>query len=109
MLLHKYVQRHIIKNLTESHIGTALRIGGWQKTSRKSSNVLLFMELNDGSCQSNLQVVIDGNVPGFEEAAKSLAGSSFMVEGMLKESPAKGQKFELHASNVKMLGGSDEK
>lgn len=71
--------------------------------------MLLFMEINDGSCQSNLQIVVDGHVKGFEEASKALAGSSFMIEGLLKESPAKGQKFELHASDVKLLGGSDEK
>jgi asparaginyl-tRNA synthetase len=65
--------------------------------------------LNDGSCLSNLQVICDQAIPGFEELSKSLAGSSFMVEGVLKESPAKGQKFELHATSVKMLGGSDDR
>lgn len=65
--------------------------------------------MNDGSCLSNLQVVVDADVSGFEEASKALAGSSYMIEGEVKKSPAKGQSIELHASSIKVLGGSDEK
>jgi len=107
---HKYVNRCIIKLLNEKHIGQVVRIGGWQKTSRlQGGGRFLFIELNDGSCLSNLQVVVDDNVTGFAEASKSLAGSSFMIEGEVKKSITKGQVVELHAKNVELLGGSDEK
>lgn len=68
----------------------------------------MFLELNDGSCQHNIQVVIDAGVPGFEAASKALAGSSYLVEGVLKASQAKGQKVELHATSVNLLCGSEE-
>jgi len=58
---------------------------------------------------SNLQIIVDKATPGFDESKKALAGSSFVVEGLLKESPAKGQDVELHATSVKVCGGSDEK
>lgn len=56
-----------------------------------------------------MQVVVDKAVPGFDDSKKALAGSSFMVEGLIKESPAKGQEVELHATAVTVLGGSDER
>jgi len=56
---------------------------------------MVFIELNDGSCFKNLQVVVDKSAPGFEEAAKSIVGASYMFTGLLIKSPAKGQAFEL--------------
>lgn len=56
-----------------------------------------------------MQVIVDNKINGFEEARKALAGSSFLVEGVIHDSPAKGQSIELHASNVQLLCGSDEK
>jgi len=67
------------------------------------------LELNDGSCVGNLQIIVDKAVPGFNESKKALAGSSFMIEGLVKESPAQGQEVEVHATSVEVLGGSDEK
>jgi len=72
---------------------------------------MVFIELNDGSCFKNLQVVVDKSAPGFEEAAKSIVGASYMFTGLLIKSPAKGQLFELAVNetshNVTVCGHSD--
>jgi len=89
-----------------------VKVGGWQKTSREQGSDqgrFLFLVLNDGSSPKNLQVIVDNNVPGFEEACKALTGSSFVVEGVVVESPAKGQKVELKATSVQLLCNTDEK
>lgn len=110
--LHKYVNRSIIKYLDESFIGQNVRLGGWQKTSREQGSDkgrFLFLMLNDGSTPKNIQIVVDNNVPGFEEARKALTGSSFLIEGTVIKSPAKGQKIEVQATSVQLLCNTDEK
>ena len=54
---------------------------------------ICFVELGDGSCFKSLQAVISKGVPGFDEAAKALAGASLVVKGRLIESPKAGQPF----------------
>jgi len=110
--VHKYVNRSIIKYLDESFIGQNVRLGGWQKTSREQGSDkgrFLFLMLNDGSTPKNIQIVVDNNVPGFEEARKALTGSSFLIEGTVIKSPAKGQKIEVQATSVQLLCNTDEK
>jgi len=72
---------------------------------------MVFIAVNDGSCFSNLQVVVDKTAPGFEEAEKSIVGASYMFTGTLIKSPAKGQPFELAVNaadhNVTVCGHSD--
>ena len=88
--------------------GEKYQIGGWVRTRRDSKQGFSFVELNDGSCMSNLQIVIDAEVPGYEETIKQVTtGSSIMVEGELQESPGKGQRLELHAVKLKLVGTAD--
>ena len=54
-----------------------------------------FIELNDGSGSSSLQVVVDSSMPTFQDVASANVGSSFKIKGKLIKSPAKGQVFEL--------------
>lgn len=56
---------------------------------------MVFIELNDGSCFKSLQVIVNKSAPGFDDCHKSIVGSSYMFEGTLIKSPAKGQEFEL--------------
>ena len=108
-----YGKRIRVARLYQSHeeiLGQVIRVGGWSKSVRKQAN-MVFVELNDGSCFSNLQVVIDKSAPGFEEAEKSIVGASYMFTGLLIKSPAKGQLFELAVNeashNVTVCGHSD--
>ncbi|MHB9007393.1 MAG: asparagine--tRNA ligase, partial [Limisphaerales bacterium] len=66
-----------------------------------------FLEVNDGSCQASIQVIAETATPGFEEPQRFTTGASLEVEGALLASPAAGQKWELKASRVALLGLAD--
>ncbi|APZ94775.1 asparagine--tRNA ligase [Fuerstiella marisgermanici] len=81
---------------------------GWVRTRRDSKNGFSFIELNDGSCMKNLQIVVDADVPGYSDSIKNVTtGASIAVEGTVKESPGKGQRIELHATSLNVLGTAD--
>jgi asparaginyl-tRNA synthetase len=82
-------------------------VQGWIRTKRELKE-FAFMEVNDGSSMANLQVVLDKDLPEYENVLKqSNTGASVQVSGVLVESPAKGQRIELKASEVKVFGESD--
>ncbi len=88
--------------------GQTLTLHGWVRTRRDSKQGLSFIELNDGSCLGNLQVIVEGTTEGFEEQQKHITtGASLEVTGELKESPGKGQRVELHATKIVVLGSAD--
>ncbi len=96
----------IKKVLTSGEVNGRYTIQGWVRTRRDSKGVS-FVELNDGSCLSNLQVVLQADEK-FQELQPSITtGASLEVEGTLVESPAAGQRVELKADSVKLLGASD--
>ena len=82
-------------------------VSGWVRTRRDAKD-FSFVELNDGSCFKNLQVVVDAAVPGADLLKDALTGSSVSVDGQLVPSPAKGQKWELKATAFRLLGRADE-
>ncbi len=89
-------------------IGKQVRLGGWVRTRRDSKGGFSFIELNDGSCQGNLQIVAPGELPNYENEIKKLpTGASVIVEGEVKASPAKGQPTEVHATKIELIGGAD--
>ncbi len=79
---------------------------GWVKTIR-DSKTLGFIELNDGSCFKNLQVVFeDANISNFKEVTKYNVGSSITVRGRLLLTPEAKQPFEIHACEILLEGAS---
>jgi len=57
---------------------------------------------------ANLQIIVDGEIPGYEETIKDVTtGASISVDGTLRESPGKGQRIELHASSLNVIGKAD--
>jgi asparaginyl-tRNA synthetase len=89
-------------------IGKTARVQGWARTRRDSKGGFSFIELNDGSCQSNLQIVAPAALANYESEIKKLpTGASITVEGEVKESPAKGQATELHAVRLEVIGWAD--
>lgn len=90
---------------TGNFFNKRVRVNGWVRTVR-SSKSFGFIELNDGSFFSNLQVVFDENLANFKEIAKLVTGSAISVEGELVESPGAKQPFELKASCVEIEGAS---
>src|SRR5258707_8368116 len=89
-------------------VGKQILLQGWIRTRRDSKGGFSFLEVNDGSCFGNLQVVADGKLPNYDFEIKKLnAGASVTVVGEVRASPAQGQPTELHASAVTVLGGAD--
>ena len=90
-----------------SEVGREVVVAGWVRTRRDSSG-FSFIEVNDGSCLSNIQVIADKGLANYEKEIKKLTtGCSLVVRGELKESPAKGQPVEILAGSVKVVGWAD--
>ena len=79
---------------------------GWVRTLR-DSKTLGFIELNDGSCYKNLQVVFeDGKINNFKEVTKYNVGSAVVVTGRIVVTPEMKQPFEIHAEEIALEGAS---
>jgi asparaginyl-tRNA synthetase len=79
---------------------------GWLRTVRLSKGIA-FLELNDGSCLGSLQVVADGDTEHFDDVVHLGAGAAVRAHGTLVVSPAKGQRVELKAERVELVGAVD--
>lgn len=87
-------------------VGKTLTVCGWVRTLRLSKGIG-FIELNDGSCQRNLQIVIEEkSLPNFEEASRLNVGAALRIVGILTETPAAKQPVELHAQTLVVEGQS---
>lgn len=83
-------------------------VRGWVRTRRDSKGGFSFIELNDGSCQGNLQIVASADLANYESTIKKLhIGASITVTGEVKASPAKGQATEIHATKIDLIGDAD--
>jgi len=76
-----------------------VRICGWVRT-RRDSKTLSFIEITDGSCLSGIQVIAEDTLDNYESVKRLTTGSAVAVSGHLRESPGKGQKWEIIASRV---------
>jgi asparaginyl-tRNA synthetase len=85
---------------------TGLCVMGWVRTLRRGKGVA-FIELNDGSCFASLQVVLAETLPDFERLSRLGTGACLAVTGALVPSPAAGQRWELAAARVEVLGEAD--
>ena len=81
-------------------------VQGWVKTKRSSKGVS-FIQVNDGSTLKDLQVVADRVLPGYQEIEGLSTGCSVSVTGTLVESLGKGQKYEILAKEIKIVGPAD--
>src|SRR5512143_1695357 len=84
----------------------AITVKGWVRT-RRDSKGFSFLELNDGSCLANLQVVVDAGTPGSEHLPQFTTGAAAGLEGTLVASPAAGQKWELRAMRLQLVGPAE--
>lgn len=83
-----------------------IKVAGWVRTKR-SSKKLSFIELNDGTHPTSLQIVIDSSVPNYHTVETLVTGCAIVVSGALVLSPGKGQKYELHGQSIEVLGSVD--
>ena len=80
-------------------VGREVTLHGWVRTRRDSKAGFSFLEINDGSCFGNVQVIADGSLPNYESEIKHLSpGCSVSVTGLVKASPGKGQATEVQAT-----------
>ncbi|WP_136526988.1 asparagine--tRNA ligase [Geomonas ferrireducens] len=93
--------------LSQGRPGSTILVKGWVRTIRNSKEVT-FISLNDGSCLSGIQVVVEPELAGYREITGIGTGSALAVTGVLQESPAAGQALELKASAIEVVGGADQ-
>lgn len=103
------MKRTEIKNIFSNSnlfLEKQITVAGWIRTIRNSKN-FGFIELNDGSSFKSIQVVFDEEkTENFKEVAKLNVGASIIVSGVLVETPAMKQPFELKAENIMIEGQS---
>ncbi|MBQ3868006.1 MAG: hypothetical protein II789_05615 [Clostridia bacterium] len=90
----------------ESLQGKKVTVCGWARTVR-ASNAIGFIELNDGSYFTSLQVVFEnGKIDNYSEIAALNVGAAVCVEGEVVVTPNARQPFEIHASRIDVEGTS---
>ena len=90
---------------SDAPLGETL-VQGWVKT-RRSSRSVSFVQVNDGSTLRDLQVVVGEDSPAYTAASSLTTGCSVSVFGQVVESQGKGQRYEIQAQEVRVLGGAD--
>ena len=89
-------------------VGRQVRLQGWIRTRRDSKGGFSFLEVNDGSCQGNVQIIAESSLPNYQSEVLHLtAGCSVTVDGVVRASPAKGQATEVQAQAILVHGGAD--
>lgn len=84
----------------------AVEVTGWLKTLR-SSKKISFLEINDGSCIKNVQVIMENGLENYEEIKKAPIYTTLKVVGTVVDTPKAKQPFEIHATEIEVLGNSD--
>src|SRR5215510_6034446 len=82
-------------------------VQGWVRTRRDAKD-FSFIELNDGSCLPNLQLIARNSLPNYTAIQRLITGASIRATGQLTASQGKGQSWELVADSIEIVGTSDE-
>ena len=97
--------RELQKN-TKEYLGKEIEINGWVKKIRSQKN-FGFIELNDGTFFTGIQVVFDEALENFEEISKLTISTSVKVTGIVVESLGKGQDYEIKATKISVYQKAD--
>ena len=93
--------------LSKEPLNEKIEVRGWLRTRRDAKD-FSFLELNDGSCLANLQIIASVALTNYKDIIPNLhTGCSLKICGQLQESPAKGQRIEMHADEIELYGLSD--
>ena len=83
--------------------GTVVTVSGWAKTVRDSKNIG-FIELSDGTCFKNLQIVFEAaKLENYKDVAKAGVGTSMQIVGRVVLTPGAKQPLEINADSVELL------
>ncbi len=99
-------RRTYLRDLFSAAAGSEVEAYGWVKTRRDSKSVS-FVQLNDGSCFADLQVVVPEGVIAEETLKKITTGACVRFVGTMVESPGGKQSNELLATSVEVYGEAD--
>ena len=103
------MERELVKHIYDDSAafgGKTVTLGGWVRNLR-DSKAFGFIDLNDGSCHSNIQVVFEReNLANYDEIASQNVGAALVVTGVLTLTPGAKQPFELKATEIKVEGTS---
>ena len=104
--MEKIGRTKIVDLLKREDIGAMVNVKGWVRTRRGSKQVN-FIALNDGSTINNVQIVVD--LANFDEEMLKLitTGACISVNGVMVESVGSGQKVEVQAKEIEVLGTCD--
>ena len=98
--------KSLYKNLHKD--GETISIKGWVRTTRDSKS-FGFLEINDGTCLKNAQVVLEAcEINNYADVVKLNVGSTVYVEGTLVLTPENKQPFEIKAKSVEVFQATDE-
>jgi asparaginyl-tRNA synthetase len=95
-----------IRDILKQSPGGAVSAHGWVKTRRDGKGVH-FIQLNDGSCFEDLQVVVDAGALPADVIANVTTGACIRADGELVASPGSGQAVELKAHEIRIFGAAD--
>jgi len=103
------MKRIKIKELLNNMQGEeSVLVNGWVRTRRDSKGGFSFLEINDGSCQANIQAIVEHSLKGFAGVDKKITtGSCIAISGQLVVSEGKGQKMEIQATAIEVYGSAD--
>ncbi len=91
-----------IKNIKKYKNKTII-IKGWIKTQRNSKIGISFIDINDGSCIENIQIIIKKNIKNYNKIIKLTSGCSLKIKGLLVKNKKK-KNYEINAKYIKILG-----
>lgn len=108
--MHFAQPEHRVRSLLQrTDFGATVTVQGWVRSRRDSKGGFSFLDVNDGSCLSGIQVVAEGSLPNYEsEVLHLVTGCAVRVEGELRESPGKGQAVEVLATRLEVIGWVEE-
>ena len=93
----------------QQSLGSTVSVAGWVRTRRDSKAGLSFIHVHDGSCFDPIQIVAPAELDNYESEIKHLnTGCSIIAHGKLAESQGKGQKFEIQAERIEVVGWVDD-
>ena len=103
------MKRIKIKELLNNMQGEeSVLVNGWVRTRRDSKGGFSFLEINDGSCQANIQAIVEHSLKEFAGVDKKITtGSCIAISGQLVVSEGKGQKMEIQATAIEVYGSAD--
>jgi len=90
-------------------IGTAVTVRGWLRSKRDSKAGISFLAVHDGSAFDAIQAVVPDSLDNYSSQVLHLTtGCAVVVSGELVESQGRGQRVEIQADSVEVVGLVDD-